>query len=80
MRGRRRCYVALVRIGVYVDGFNLYYGARVINPSPSYLAGDLRGNPTDGAGRHWWARLSRADLKNHQLPGPVGPYHRPAGW
>ena len=52
----------------------------VINPSPSYLAGDLRGNPMDGAGRHWWARLSCADLKNHQLPVPVGPYHRPAGW
>jgi hypothetical protein len=52
----------------------------VINPSPSYLAGDLRGTPDAGAGRHWWARLSCADLKAHQLPDRVGPYHRPEGW
>ena len=51
----------------------------VINPSPSYLAGDLRGTPDACAG-HWWARLSCADLKAHQLPDPVGPYHRPSGW
>ncbi len=47
-----------------------------INPSPSYLAGDLRGSPTEGAGRHWWARLSAADLKSHQLPPQVGPAQR----
>jgi hypothetical protein len=52
----------------------------VINPSPSYLAGDLRGTPDAGVGRHWWARLSCTDLKNHQLPDPVGPHHRPPGW
>jgi hypothetical protein len=52
----------------------------VINPSRNYLAGDLRGTPGAGAGRHWWARLSVADLRNHQLPDPAGPYHRPQGW
>ncbi len=26
----------------------------------------------------WWARLTAADLKSHQLPDPVGPYRRPA--
>lgn len=52
----------------------------VINPSRNYLAGDLRGTPGAGAGRHWWARLSVADLRSHQLPDPAGPYHRPDGW
>jgi hypothetical protein len=52
----------------------------IINPSRNYLAGDLRGDPSFGAGRHWWARLSPADLKHHQLPDPAGPYRRPEGW
>jgi hypothetical protein len=52
----------------------------LVNPSRSYLAGDLRGSPTAGVGGHWWTRLSAADLKHHQLPDPVGPYHRPDGW
>jgi hypothetical protein len=52
----------------------------VINPSHNYLAGDLRGDPGAGAGRHWWARLAAADLKQHQLPDPAGPYRRPEGW
>jgi hypothetical protein len=52
----------------------------LVNPSRNYLAGDLRGSPTAGAGRHWWARLSAADLRHHQLPDPVGPYRRPDGW
>jgi hypothetical protein len=52
----------------------------VVNPSRNYLAGDLRGVATAGAGRHWWVRLSCSDLKNHQLPDPVGRYRRPDGW
>jgi hypothetical protein len=52
----------------------------VVNPSRNYLAGDLRGESAAGAGRHWWGRLSAADLKNHQLSDPVGQYCRPAGW
>jgi uncharacterized LabA/DUF88 family protein len=52
----------------------------VINPSRNYLAGDLRGNPAEGAGRHWWACLTPSDLRNHQLPDPVGLYRRPSGW
>jgi hypothetical protein len=52
----------------------------LVNPSRSYLAGDLRGDPGSGAGRHWWARLTVADVKNHQLPEPAGRYHRPEGW
>jgi hypothetical protein len=52
----------------------------IINPSHNYLAGDLRGLPTAGVGGHWWHRLVAADLKNHQLPDPAGPYQRPEGW
>jgi hypothetical protein len=52
----------------------------IVNPSRNYLAGDLRGDPAAGAGRHWWARLSAGDLKNHQLPDPAARYCRPAGW
>lgn len=52
----------------------------LVNPSRNYLAGDLRGDPASGAGRHWWARLTVADLKNHQLPDPAARYRRPEGW
>jgi hypothetical protein len=52
----------------------------LVNPSRSYLAGDLRGAAGAGAGRHWWARLTCADLKKHQLPDPAGRYRRPDGW
>jgi len=52
----------------------------VINPSPNHLAGALRSDPGVGAGRHWWARLTPADLTDHQLPDPAGRYRRPAGW
>jgi len=52
----------------------------VINPSRNYLAGDLRGTASTGAGRHWWARVTSGDLKARQLPDPVGHYRRPAGW
>ncbi len=51
-----------------------------INPTPSQLAGDLRGTPNDGVGRHWWYQLTCADLQNHQLPDPAGTVPRPAGW
>ena len=52
----------------------------VINPSPNYLAGALRGTPNAGAGRHWWATLTPGDLTAHQLPDPAGTYVRPMGW
>lgn len=51
-----------------------------VNPSRNYLAGDLRGTPAAGAGRHWWAQLTASDLLSHQLPDPAGSYRRPAGW
>ncbi len=44
----------------------------VINPSPSYLAGKLRGTADDGVGGHWWYQLTDADVRSHQLPRKVG--------
>jgi uncharacterized LabA/DUF88 family protein len=51
-----------------------------VNPSTSFLAGDLRGKPDDGVGGHWWGKLCAADYRAHQLPDPVGPYAKPVGW
>lgn len=52
----------------------------LVNPQGGYIAGDLRGQPEDGAGRHWWRTLSAEDLRAHQLPDPVGRYHKPEPW
>lgn len=85
-----------MRVGVYVDGYNLYYGGRHLAASSSEHwkrldvrglladggghAGDLRGHPDDGVGRHWWRRLGHADFTSHQLPETANGYTRPARW
>lgn len=51
-----------------------------VNPSSRRLAGDLRGQTTDGVGNHWWTQLQVADFVNCQLPDPVGGYAKPPGW
>lgn len=51
-----------------------------VNPSPGWLAGDLRGTPDDGVGDHWWRQLSDADIRDHQLPDPCGRYRKPPPW
>lgn len=51
-----------------------------VNPTARSTAAALRGNPTDGVGRHWWRRLTAADYDGHQLPDPVGGHARPPGW
>lgn len=51
-----------------------------VNPGGGYVAGDLSGRPTDGAGRHWWRSLHAADFYGHQLTDPAGGLRRPAGW
>jgi hypothetical protein len=51
-----------------------------VNPSPSRLAGDLKGSATAGAGRHWWRQLAGADIIAHQLPDPAAGFHRPPDW
>jgi uncharacterized LabA/DUF88 family protein len=51
-----------------------------VNPSANYLAGALRGRPTQGPGRHWWKQLTPSDFHRSQLPNPVGKYRRPSDW
>jgi hypothetical protein len=51
-----------------------------VNPSSSFLAGDLKGKPDDGVGNHWWSKLSAADYRAHQLPDQIGAYAKTAGW
>lgn len=52
----------------------------VVNPSTTATAGDLQGQPDEGAGWHWWYRLTKDDFRSCQLPETVGPYRRPASW
>lgn len=51
-----------------------------VNPTRGYLAGDLKGLPTDGVGGHWWAQLQEPDYSGHQLPDPCGGYAKPGPW
>jgi hypothetical protein len=51
-----------------------------INPQNNYLAGALKGSPTEGAGRHWWKQLQPADFRRSQLADPVGKFRKPFGW
>jgi hypothetical protein len=52
----------------------------VVNPGTAYIAGDLKGRPEDGVGRHWWRQLTPADCRDHQLSDPAVGHTRPAGW
>jgi hypothetical protein len=52
----------------------------LVYPSKGYLAGALRGQPTDGVGSHWWHRVNATDLTSAQLPTSVGALTRPFGW
>ena len=63
-----------------VQQARLHIPVGIVNPSPNYLAGDLRGVSSAGVGRHWWTRLTVADLKAHQLTDPAGQYRRPPDW
>lgn len=51
-----------------------------VNPTSGRLAGDLRGESSDGVGRHWWSQLTEQDFTGHQLPNPAGGLSRPTGW
>jgi hypothetical protein len=51
-----------------------------VNPSRSYLAGDLKGQPSDGIGGQWWLQLRAADYRAHQLPDPCSGYSKPVPW
>jgi uncharacterized LabA/DUF88 family protein len=52
----------------------------LINPRNTRLAGDLEGTPTQGAGNHWWYKLSRSDFTENQLPTAVGKQKKPPDW
>lgn len=52
----------------------------LVNPSDGRLAGDLKGSPHVGVGKHWWRQLNASDFQQHQMPDPVGRYARPVGW
>jgi hypothetical protein len=141
-----------MRVGVYVDGFNLYYGGRgicgkgtagwrwldlralanhlilseslwgqsasltvtyctarlsgagnplsndsdlaypvsfarqhvhvgLVNPTKGARSGKMQGLPSQGAGNHWWHRLTPQDFALNQLPAVIGNrIHRPTGW
>lgn len=67
-----------MRIGVYVDGFNLYYGARGIcgRGTPGWRWLDLRALATDLAGRHarWpGARVHRIVYCTARIDGASNP-------
>ncbi len=51
-----------------------------VNPGPGTIPGDLRGQPVEGAGRHWWHGLTKDDFFSCQLPESVGHCRRPDGW
>ena len=52
----------------------------LVNPTTGYPAGRLNGDPTAGAGSHWWYQLTAEDLRAAQLPDQVGTVRRPAPW
>ena len=51
-----------------------------VNPSNRATAGDLRGRRAEGAGSHWWRKLTSEDFLSCQMPEVVGDYRRPEGW
>lgn len=51
-----------------------------VNPSNSATAGDLHGRRGEGAGSHWWRKLTAEDLRSCQMPEVVGDCRRPEGW
>ena len=51
-----------------------------VNPRGRPTARDLRGEPDEGVGGHWWYRLKAEDFFGHQLPEVVGGARKPASW
>jgi len=53
----------------------------LINPTKGVRSGKLQGLPHEGAGNHWWYRLTPADFMHNQLPPTIsGTIRRPNGW
>jgi len=52
-----------------------------VNPTPSFFAGKLEGDSSDGVGGHWWHQITPADLRANQLPTRIGPkIVKPTPW
>lgn len=53
----------------------------LVNPTKGVRSGKLQGEHGEGAGNHWWYRLTPADFMRNQLPVVVsGRVQRPQGW
>jgi hypothetical protein len=52
----------------------------MVNPTKSYLAGDLKGDRDDGVGTHWWRQLTAESFYDNQLLQKVGRYRKPLAW
>ncbi|HEY5878686.1 MAG TPA: NYN domain-containing protein [Nakamurella sp.] len=52
----------------------------LVNPTKGYPAGKLNGDPSAGAGSHWWYQLTATDLRHHQLPLTCGKATKPGPW
>ena len=48
--------------------------------APQRVSVCLRGAHDEGAGGHWWHRLTASELLAHPLPEHVGNYRRPEKW
>lgn len=51
-----------------------------VNPYKGITAGALQGAKDDGAGQHWWWKISPETYRKCQLANPAGGQHRPIGW
>ena len=51
-----------------------------VNPGNRPTAGALRGQRDEGAGGHWWRKLTAEDFWSCQMPEVIGDYRRPEGW
>lgn len=58
----------------------LHVPVGIVNPSPNQLAGDLRGQPEDGVGCHWWYKLKTSDFFDFQLSDPSANFTKPPAW
>jgi hypothetical protein len=52
----------------------------VVNPGRGYTAGVLCHDAALCVPDQWERQLTFADFTGHQLPDPVGAYHKPASW
>lgn len=53
----------------------------LVNPTRSFCAGRLSGDPRIGVGGHWWYQMLPHDWKNHQMPTKLqNKIRKPRAW